>query len=105
MKWWEADVEAREQIADFLSALLGVYTIIIIAWIVASLVFSLGVRVPYSRPLNAILDFLRDVTEPYLRLFRFLPLRIGPLDLTPIVAILALRILGGIIVSLIDPTS
>jgi YggT family protein len=97
-------VEAREQIADFLEALLGVYTIIIIAWIVASLVFSLGVRVPYSRPLNAILDFLRDVTEPYLRLFRFLPLRIGPLDLTPLVAIIALRIVGSIIVSLIRPS-
>ena len=96
-------MEVRQQIADFLSALLGVYTIIIIAWVVASLVFSLGARVPFSRPLNAVLDFLRDVTEPYLRLFRFLPLRIGPLDLTPIVAILALRIVGGIVVSLIAP--
>lgn len=96
-------MEAREQIADFLAALIGVYSIIIIAWVVASLVFSLGARVPYSRPLNAVLDFLRDVTEPYLRLFRFLPLRIGPLDLTPIVAILALRILGGILVDLVRP--
>jgi YggT family protein len=96
-------VEAREQIADFLSALIGVYTIIIIAWVVASLVFSLGARVPYSRPLNAVLDFLRDVTEPYLRLFRFLPLRIGPLDLTPIVAIITLQIVGGIVVALIRP--
>jgi YggT family protein len=96
-------VEAREQIADFLSALITVYWLIIIAWVVASLVFSLGARVPYSRPLNAVLDFLRDVTEPYLRLFRFLPLRIGPLDLTPIVAILALRIVGDIVVNLIRP--
>jgi YggT family protein len=96
-------VEVREQIAEFLSALIWVYTLIIIAWIVASLVFSMGMRVPYSRPLNAVLDFLRDVTEPYLRLFRRLPLRFGPLDLTPIVAILALRIVGGIVVGLIDP--
>jgi YggT family protein len=98
-------VEVRQQIADFLSALIWVYTLMIIAWIVASLVFSMGVRVPYSRPLNAILDFLRDVTEPYLRLFRRLPLRIGPIDLTPIVAILALRIVGGIVVGLIEPGS
>jgi YggT family protein len=96
-------VEAREQIADFLAALIWVYTIIVIAWVVASLVFSLGARVPYSRPLNAVLDFLRDVTEPFLRLFRFLPLRVGPLDLTPLVAILVLRIVGGIVVGLIDP--
>jgi YggT family protein len=96
-------VEAREQIADFVAALFWVYTLIIIAWVVASLVFSLGVRVPYSRPVNAVLDFLRDVTEPFLRLFRFLPLRIGPLDLTPIVAIIALRIVGSIVVNLIRP--
>jgi YggT family protein len=96
-------VEAREQIAEFLATLIWVYTIIVIAWIVASLVFSMGVRVPYSRPFNAVLDFLRDVTEPYLRLFRRLPLRVGPLDLTPIVALLVLRIVGNIIVGLIDP--
>ena len=52
--------------------------IIIIAWIVVSFVFSMGARVPYSRPLNAVLDFLRDVTEPYLRIFRRLPLRDRP---------------------------
>ena len=98
-------MEVREQIADFLAALIGVYTIIIIAWIVVSFVFALGARVPYSRPVNAVLDFLRDVSEPYLRLFRRLPLRIGPLDLSPIVAILVLRIVGGIVVNLIDPGS
>ena len=94
-------MEVREQIAEFLSALIWVYTIIVIAWVISSFVFAMGVRVPYSRPLNAVLDFLRDVTEPYLRLFRRLPLRIGPLDLTPIVAILALQIGGNIIVTLV----
>ena len=98
-------MEVREQIADFLAALITVYTIIIIAWIVVSFVFALGARVPYSRPINAVLDFLRDVSEPYLRVFRRLPLRIGPLDLSPIVAILVLRIVGGIVVGLIDPDS
>jgi YggT family protein len=94
---------ARADIADFLDAVLWVYTIIIFAWVISSLVFSFGVRVPFSRPLNAVLDFLRDVTEPYLRLFRFLPLRIGPLDLTPLVAIFTLQIVGGIIVGLVRP--
>jgi YggT family protein len=96
-------VEVRQEIADFVGALVTVYWIILIAWVIASLVFAFGARVPYSRPLNAVLDFLRDVSEPYLRLFRFLPLRIGPLDLTPLVAILALRIVGDIVVSLIAP--
>jgi YggT family protein len=94
----------RSEIADFLGTLLLVYTLCIIAWIVLQLVFSLGARVPYSRWLNAVLDFLRDVTEPYLRLFRPLPLRIGPLDLTPMVAIIVLQIVGSIVVGLVDDT-
>ena len=96
-------MEAREQIADFLSTLIWVYTLLVFAWVITSFVFAMGVRVPYSRALNAVLDFLRDTVEPYLRLFRPLPLRIGPLDLTPIVAIFALQIVGGIVVGLIRP--
>jgi YggT family protein len=96
-------VEAREQIAEFLNALIWVYTLCIIAWIVFQLIFSLGARMPYNRFFNAILDFLRDVSEPYLRIFRRLGLRAGPLDFSPIVAILVLRIVGGLIVSLIAP--
>ena len=92
-----------EQLAEFLSALILVYTICIIGWVVLSLVFSLGVRVPYNRFVSGVMDFLRDVSTPYLNLFRRLPLRVGPLDLTPIVAILALQIVGGIVISAIDP--
>ena len=96
-------MEARQQIADFLAALINVYTIIVIAWVVLSFLFSLGVRVPYSRPVNAVLDFLRDTTEPFLRIFRRLGLQFGPMDFSPIVAILVLYIGGGIIVNLIRP--
>lgn len=96
-------MDARREIADFLSALVDVYTIIIIAWVVVSLVFSLGVRVPYSRWTNAVLDFLRDVTEPYLRIFRRFVPRLGAFDLSPMVAIIALQIVGGIVVSAIAP--
>ena len=93
--------DVRTSIADFLSALILVYTICIVAWIVVSLVFSFGARLPYSRPLNAVLDFLRDIVEPYLRVFRKLGLQIGPLDLSPMVALLVLQIGGGIIVGLV----
>ena len=92
----------QNEIADFLGALVTVYVLIIIAWVVVSFVFSMGIRVPYNRFSNAILDFLRDTSEPWLRIFRRLPLRIGPLDLSPIVAILALQIGGGILIGLID---
>jgi YggT family protein len=92
---------ARESIAGFLSALLIVYIIIIFAYIITSLIFSFGGRIPYSRWSSAALGFLRDVTEPYLGLFRrFIP-PIGPVDVSPIVAILLLQIVGSIIINLI----
>ena len=85
---------AREQVADFLSALLIVYIILIFAYIVSTLIFSFGGRIPYSRWSSAALGFLRDVVEPYLSIFRrFIP-PIGPIDISPIVAILVLQIVG-----------
>ena len=96
-------MEARQQIADFVSALIWVYTLCLIAWIVAQFVFSLGGRMPYNRPLNAVLHFLRDVSEPYLRIFRRLGLRAGPFDFSPIIAILVLGFAGRIVVGLIAP--
>jgi YggT family protein len=92
---------ARTEIADFLSALLLVYTLCIVGYVVMQLVFSLGARIPYSRWSRAIMDFLSEVSEPFLRIFRRLGLQIGPLDLSPMVAILVLQLLGGLIVDLI----
>ena len=92
---------AREQIANFLGALLLVYIILIFAYILTSLIFAFGGRIPYSRWSSAVLGFLRDVCEPYLGIFRrFIP-PIGPLDVSPIVAILVLQIVGRFIVALI----
>jgi YggT family protein len=92
----------RESIADFVNALLVVYTIIIIAYIFSSMYFNVGGRMPYSRWSRAVLDFLRDLSEPYLSIFRrFIP-PLGPLDLSPMVATIVLWLVGGIIVSLIQ---
>jgi YggT family protein len=92
---------ARVQIANFLNALLTVYIILIFAYILTSLVFAFGGRIPYSRWSSAVLGFLRDVCEPYLGLFRrFIP-PIGPVDVSPIVAILVLRIVGSLIINAI----
>ena len=91
----------RTTVADYLGALIDVYTILIFAYILSSIYQSFGGRIPYNRPLIAILDFLRQVCEPYLGIFRrFIP-PIGPLDLSPIVGILVLTIGGGLIVRLI----
>lgn len=89
------------EIANFLQSLIRVYVILIIAYILTQLFFGFGGRVPYNRFLSAVLGFLEQVVSPYLNLFRrFIP-PLGPIDLSPIVGILLLQIVGGIIVRLI----
>jgi YggT family protein len=91
----------RDTIADYVYALFLVYSVIIVIYVLSSLIFSLGVRVPYSRWSDAVLGFLRDVCEPYLRIFRrFIPM-IGPLDISPIVALIVLSLVGSVVESLI----
>jgi uncharacterized protein YggT (Ycf19 family) len=98
------EATVRSDIAGFLDALLTVYILLIVAYIVANLLFAFGLRPGYSRPLDVVMTFLRDVTEPYLRIFRrFIP-PLGPIDISPIVAILLLQIVGRIIIGAIDDT-
>ena len=89
---------ARTQIADFLSAVIYVYTLLIILHIVIQLLFSAGLRPPYTRASNAVLSFLRDVCEPFLRLFRSILPSFGGFDFSPILAILTLSIVNNIVV-------
>jgi YggT family protein len=89
----------RTQIASYINTLAGVYVLVIFAYIISTWIFSFGVRVPYNRFSSALLGFLRDVSEPYLRIFRrFLP-SFGGLDLSPIVAIFVLYAVARIISS------
>jgi uncharacterized protein YggT (Ycf19 family) len=91
----------RSDLGDYVFALGLVYTILIFAYILSSWVFQLGGRIPYSRWSDAILTFLRDVTEPYLRIFRrFLP-TIGPFDLSPIVGIIVLQLVTTLVANLV----
>ena len=92
----------REDIADYVNTLFLVYIVLIFIRILMSWI----PRIPYNRVLDAVLTFVKDVTDPYLNLFRrFIPLvKLGPgaLDISPIVATFVLIIVGqGIIVPLI----
>jgi YggT family protein len=93
--------DTRGDVADYLETLLLVYFILIFIRIIISWI----PRMPYNRVLDAILTFVRDVTDPYLNLFRrFIPpLRMGPgaLDLSPMVGIIVLWIVGGIIIGVV----
>jgi YggT family protein len=90
-------LDAISSIQSFVNVFIGVYILLIFAYIITS-----WIRLPYSPWLNRIQRFLYDVCEPYLRLFRrFLP-SLGPLDLSPIVAVFVLIILNQVIVAVLD---
>lgn len=92
---------ARDEIANYVQAVFYVYTLLIIAYILSSLFFAFGGRLPYSRWSSAVLGFLRDICEPFLAIFRrFIP-AIGPLDLSPILAIVLLNVVGSLLANLI----
>jgi uncharacterized protein YggT (Ycf19 family) len=89
---------ARTQIADYLSTLIYVYTLLIVLFIVIQLLFSIGLRPPYSRALDLVVGFLRDVCEPFLRIFRRVVPQFGGIDFSPILAILSLSLFNSIVV-------
>ncbi len=89
---------ARTDIAEYLSTLIYVYTLLIILYIVIQLLFSVGLRPPYSRVTDIVMGFLRDICEPFLRIFRRLIPSFGGLDLSPILAIVTLEILNSVVV-------
>jgi YggT family protein len=91
----------RGDIANYVQALFLVYILLIFVYILLNMMFSLGLRPPYSRFTDAIMNFLRDVCEPYLRIFRrFIP-PIGMFDLTPMIAIILLYVVETIVVNAI----
>ena len=92
---------SRGDVADYVETLAIVYLVLIFIRILMSWI----PRMPYNRYLSAFLQFVSDVTDPYLRIFRrVLPMvRLGPgaLDLSPIVATFLLIIVGNIVAGLI----
>jgi YggT family protein len=92
----------RSDIAHYVSALFEVYIVLIFIYILLNLLFSFGMRMPYARWTDSVLSFLRDVSEPYLRLFRRLIPSIGMFDLSPVVAIIVLYVVRTLLVNAID---
>jgi uncharacterized protein YggT (Ycf19 family) len=86
-----------DSLASFVVVFIWVYTLLVFAYILTS-----WVRLPYNPWLNRIQRFLYDVCDPYLRIFRrFLP-PLGPVDLSPMVAIFVLLILQNVLSSLLQ---
>jgi YggT family protein len=92
----------RVDVANYVSDLFGVYIVLLLIYILANFVFAFGLRPAYSRTLDVVLGFLRDVCEPYLRIFRRLIPGMGMIDLSPIIALIVLGVLRTIVVNLIS---
>ena len=96
----------RNDVAQYVDSLFLVYIIMIFARIVISWVVTFRGSLPYNPVLRAITDFIEQVVDPYLNLFRrFLPPIGGrgmALDLSPIIAVIVLLVLQGIVVGLIN---
>jgi uncharacterized protein YggT (Ycf19 family) len=78
--------DAIDSAQSFVTVFIWVYTLLIFAYVILS-----WVRSPYST--HPVVRFLHDVCDPYLRLFRRVLPPIGPVDLSPIVAVAALLLL------------
>jgi uncharacterized protein YggT (Ycf19 family) len=89
--------DAVSAIENFVHVFILVYVLLIFAYILTS-----WFQLPYKPWLYRIRQFLSDVCEPYLRLFRrFLP-PLGPLDLSPMVAVILLVIADQVIALLLE---
>jgi YggT family protein len=88
----------RTDVAGYLSTLIDIYVLLILVYIVVNLLFAAGLRPPYSRATDRVLGFLRDVVEPYLRIFRRFAPRLGGFDFSPMLAIITLYIVNIVVV-------
>jgi uncharacterized protein YggT (Ycf19 family) len=84
-------------IRRFFDVFVGVYILLIFAYIITS-----WIRLPYSPTLSRVQRFLYDVCDPYLRIFRRVLPPLGPIDLSPIVAIIALVVFQQVVGTVIE---
>jgi len=97
MGGWLVLGDAISSIGNFIDVFISVYVLLIFAYIITS-----WIRLPYSTWLNRIQRFLYDVCEPYLRLFRRILPPLGPIDLSPIIAVIVLFIVREVSLTLLD---
>jgi YggT family protein len=77
-------LDALTEVELFVNVFVGVYILAILAYILTS-----WIQLPYS--LRPVQRFLYDLCDPYLRLWRrLIPVSAGPIDFTPMVAVIAL---------------
>ena len=88
--------DTASSLQSFVSVFVGIYILLIFVFVILS-----WVDLPYSRTAAGVQQFLNDICCPYLNLFRGRIPMLGPLDLSPMVAvvvlIIAMLVVNGII--------
>jgi len=88
-------LDAISSVELFVNVFVGVYILAILAYILTS-----WVQLPYS--LRPVQRFLYDLCEPYLRAWRrALPFSAGPIDFSPMIAVVALIVLERIVIAIL----
>jgi uncharacterized protein YggT (Ycf19 family) len=77
--------DAVDSVRSFVDVFIYVYVLVIFVYVLTS-----WIPLPYSPWLNRVQRFLYDVCDPYLRLFRRVLPQLGPLDISPVVAVIVL---------------
>ena len=77
--------DAVDSVKSFVDVFIVVYILVIFVYILTS-----WIPLPYSPALSRVQRFLYDVCNPYLRLFRRVLPPLGPLDLSPVLAVVVL---------------
>lgn len=85
-------LDTASSLQQFVRVFVGIYILLIFVWVLLS-----WVRIPYSSTFSAVQQFLDEVVSPYLRLFRGRIPTLGPIDLSPIVAVVALLVASALV--------
>lgn len=88
--------DTASQLQSFVSVFVGIYILLIFAYVILS-----WVQLPYSGIAASVQKFLDEVCRPYLGLFRGRIPSFGPLDLSPMVAMIVLIVAAGLVNRLI----
>jgi len=89
--------DAITSVELFIEVFVSVYGLLILVYIILS-----WVQLPYSIWSARIQQFLRDVCEPYLGIFRrFIP-PLGGLDLSPMIGLALLLIAEQVAINILD---
>ena len=88
--------DTASSLQNFVRVFVWIYVVLILAYVLLS-----WIQLPYSGIAATVQKFLDEVCRPYLGLFRGRIPSLGPLDLSPIVAVVVLLVAAELINALI----